>query len=296
MPTRSIPLLPGYEIIERIGKGAGAVIYLARDTNNGGRLVAIKHVVRQTPEAERFIIQAENEYEVARQLDHECLRRCYDIARIRKWLKTRQLFLIMEYVDGRRLEDERPTDLRVVVDIYRRVAEGLHALHLCGFAHADIKPNNILLTKGDGLKIIDFGQSCPLGHTKERVQGTPDYMAPEQVHRTAIDQRTDVFNLGATMYWVVTGKWFKTLMSVAPTATKKITIESTRGNDPPHDVNPAVPLPLSKLITECCETAREKRPRDMREVVSRLETVAHLLDRPRSKSQSGKSRDQSRAG
>jgi serine/threonine protein kinase len=281
MPTRSIPLLPGFEILERIGRGAGAVISLARDTTNGGRLVAIKHIVRQSPEDDRFIAQAENEYEVARQLDHECIRRYYNIARVQKWFKTRQLFLVMEFVDGQRLEDHRPEKLVDMIPIFKRVAEGLHAIHTAGYAHADIKPNNILLTKDGGVKLIDFGQSCPLGHTKERVQGTPDYIAPEQVHRLAIDQRTDIFNFGATMYWILTGKYFKTLMPVLPTAAKRIAVEAERGNEPPHELNLECPLPLSKLVMECCETSKEKRPRDMRNVLSRLEVVEHMLERPK---------------
>lgn len=287
-------MLPGYEILERIGRGAGAVISLARDVHQG-RLVAVKHVVRQTQDDERFLAQAENEWQVTRQLDHPCLRKCYDIVRVRKWFRTQQLFLIMEYVEGERLEDHRPDDLRRVVEIFRLIAEGLHALHMSGFAHADIKPNNILLTR-DGLKIIDFGQSCPLGHTKQRVQGTPDYIAPEQVHRTAIDQRTDVFNLGASMYWVVTGKWFKTLMQVAPTAAKKVTIDSERGSEPPHELNPDVPVPLSKLIQECCATAKPQRPRDMRDVLSRLEVVDHMLSRGRRRARRQRARESDRTG
>ncbi len=278
MPTRAIPLLPGYEVLERIGRGAGAVISLARDLA-GGRLVAIKHIVRQTPEDERFIAQAENEYEVAKQFEHPCLRRCYEIVRDRRWLKIRQLFLVMEYVNGERLEDHHPREIVRIISIFKQVAEGLHALHQSGYAHADTKPNNILLTADGGLKIIDFGQSCPLGHVKERIQGTPDFMAPEQVLRKAIDQRTDVFNLGATMYRVVTGKWFRTMMPLAPAAAKKIAIDSERKNDPPHELNPIIPVPLSRLIMQCCETAKEHRPRDMREVLSRLEMVEHLLER-----------------
>jgi serine/threonine protein kinase len=278
MPTRSLPVLPGYEIRSRIGRGAGAVISLARDGLNH-RDVAIKHVVRRSPQDDRFIAQAENEYNVARGLTHAALRQIYDIVRIRKWLKTRELLLVMEYVEGERLEDACPEDLGAITRTFRRVAEGLHALHQHGFAHADIKPNNILLTRNDGVKIIDFGQSCPLGHTKERVQGTPDYIAPEQVLRHPIDQRTDVYNLGATMYWVVTGKWFKTLINVAKPTAARIALESDRENAPPHEVNEHVPLPLSKLILECCETSRDKRPRDMREVISRLDTVEHFLHR-----------------
>jgi serine/threonine-protein kinase len=178
-----------------------------------------------------------------------------------------------------RLEDHCPEHLGEVVPIFIKVAEGLHTMHLTGYVHADIKPNNILLCKDGGLKIIDFGQSCPLGHRKTRLQGTPDFMAPEQVERQRLDHRTDVFNLGATMYWVVTGKWFKTLMPTAPAAAKKIEIESTRGSAPPHELNEHIPLSLSKLIMECCETHPEARPLDMRKVISRLEVVEHLLDR-----------------
>ncbi|MEW6251485.1 MAG: serine/threonine-protein kinase [Planctomycetota bacterium] len=278
MPTRSIPVLPGYEVVGRIGRGAGAVISLARDEARN-RYVAIKHVIRRRPEDDRFIAQAETEYEVAHRLDHPCLRKCYDLVRMRRWLKTRELLLVMEYVDGERLEDECPTKLPDILDVFIKVAEGLQALHQCGYAHADIKPNNILLTKEGGLKIIDFGQSCPLGHTKERVQGTPDYIAPEQVHRTAIDQRTDVYNLGATMYWVTTGKWFRTLVTVAQPGATRIALESQRGNEPPHEVNPRIPVPLSRLIMECCEAPREKRPRDMREILSRLDVVRHFAGR-----------------
>lgn len=264
-------------MISRIGRGAGAIISVALDRANG-RQVAIKHVVRRGAEDDRFIAQAEAEYAVAHKLNHPYLRRCYDIVRVRKWLKTRELFLIMEYVEGERLEDQRPEELGAIVRIFRQVAEGLQAMHQHGYAHADIKPNNILLTPDEGLKIIDFGQSCTLGYTKDRVQGTPDYIAPEQVQRREIDQRTDVYNLGATMYWVMTGKWYRTMVTVAPPGATRIALESQRGNDPPHELNPRIPLPLSKIVLNCCETAKEHRFRDMRAVLSRLDVVQHLID------------------
>jgi serine/threonine-protein kinase len=278
MPTRALSILPGYEILGRLGRGAGAIISLARDGVRG-RQVAIKHIVRQGPEDDRFIAQAENEFAIARGLDHPALRQYYDIIRVKKWMKTRELILVMEYVEGERLEDECPDRMSAIVAVFRKVAEGLHALHQSGFVHADIKPNNILLTPGDSVKIIDFGQSCPLGHRKERVQGTPDYIAPEQVRRHPLDQRTDVYNLGATMYWVVTGKFFKTMINVAPPGATRIALESQRGNEPPHELNPHIPLPFSRLIQECCEENRDKRPRDMREVISRLELVEHFVQR-----------------
>ena len=272
------PHLPGYELASRIGRGAGATINLAYE-HPSHRQVAIKHILRRSADDERFIVQAETEYNVGRHVNHPYLRKCYDLTRVRKWFKTRELFLIMEYVDGERLEDRCPERLDEMVVTFIKIAEGLHAMHLAGYVHADIKPNNIMLCKDGGLKIIDYGQSCPLGHRKTRLQGTPDFMAPEQVERRRLDHRTDVFNLGATMYWVVTGKWFKTLMPTAPAASKKIEIEARRGSQPPHELNEHIPLSLSKLIMECCETPPERRPHDMRKVISRLEVVQHLLDR-----------------
>ena len=269
--------LPGYELVSQIGRGAGATISLAYEKGTR-RQVAVKHVTCRTAGDRRFITQAETEYDVARQLDHPGLRKCYDLIRLRRWLKTRELFLVMEYVEGERLEDQCPEHLDRIVSIFIEVAEALHAMHMSGFAHADIKPNNILLCPDGHVKIIDFGQSCPLGHRKTRLQGTPDFMAPEQVERRSIDHRTDIFNFGASLYWVVTGKWFKTMISTAPTAAKKIEIESRRASLPPHEQNPHVPLSLSKLIMECCETSPELRPQDMRKVASRLDVVLHVLD------------------
>jgi serine/threonine-protein kinase len=189
----------------------------------------------------------------------------------------------MELVQGERLDnlyqDQRPERLEPVLDVFMHVAEGLHAMHRRGYLHADIKPNNIILTESGGLKIIDFGQSCPLGHKKQRIQGTPDFIAPEQVALAPLDQRTDVFNLGATMYWVLTGKAFSTILPNAPAGSKKIELDARRGNEPPHETNPRVPLPFSRLIVECCASRREQRPRDMAKVRSRLETIRELLNR-----------------
>ena len=277
---RTFAQLPGYDVIKRIGRGAGAVIYEARERSSR-RQVAIKHVVRGNPKDDRFIEQAEIEYRVAHGLDHPYLRKYHDIVRSRRWLKTRELFLVMEYIDGDRLDnlyqDKRPEQTEVVVEMFRQVAEGLLAMHRHGFVHADIKPNNILLPVGGGVKIIDFGQSCAIGQAKTRIQGTPDYIAPEQVRLAPLDQRTDVFNLGATMYWVLTGKAFQTVLSSVPAGSKKIEVEARRGSDPPHEVNPQVPLPLSRLIMECCNGQVAQRPEDMSKLISRLETVQMLM-------------------
>ena len=131
----------------------------------------------------------------------------------------------------------------------------------------------------DVVSIRDMEGEWWVGHTKSRIQGTPDYIAPEQVRLAPLDQRTDVFNLGATMYWVLTGKAFSTVLPTAPAGLKKIELDARRGNEPPHETNELVPVPLSRLIMECCASDREQRPRDMSKVISRLETIVLLLTR-----------------
>ncbi|MBL8880740.1 MAG: serine/threonine protein kinase, partial [Phycisphaerales bacterium] len=243
------------------------------------RKVAIKHIIRRTAADDKFVAQAETEFAVSQAIDHPVLRKCHEIVRIRKWLKVSELFLIMEYVEGETLEQLCPDRMADIVALFIKVADGLNAMHRAGYAHCDVKPINILLMENHEPKIIDFGQSCALGTVKERIQGTPDYIAPEQLERKPIDHRTDIYNLGATMYWVVTGKAFATKMQVAPVGTKKIEVDARRGSEPPHELNPKVPLALSSLILECCEEGPEARPRDMKQVIARLEVAQHLSER-----------------
>ena len=78
-------------------------------------LVAVKHVVRHGPEDDRYIQQAETEYEVGSKVDHPALRRCLDIVRVRRWLKISELYVVMEHIDGVRLEDSPPTEIESMV-------------------------------------------------------------------------------------------------------------------------------------------------------------------------------------
>lgn len=278
MTSRTLPDLPGYKLTKHLGNGAHAAIHLGVDLRTGEK-VAIKTIVRRGADDDRFLAQAETEFKIAGQLSSPYLRRCRDLIRVRTWLKTTKMYLIMDYAEGETLEHHPPSRLRRVPGIFIKVAEGLHALHKAGFVHADIKPNNIIMGAHGELKIIDFGQSCPLGFRKERVQGTPDYIAPEQVARHPLDQRTDVFNLGATMYWVVTRRPFNTVLPSRSNKEKLVDLKAERENQPPHEINNRVPLALSRLIMRCCETEPPARPRDMREVISALELADHMMQK-----------------
>jgi serine/threonine-protein kinase len=173
-----------YDVLERLGEGARSIIYLVQDPETR-QVYALKHVVRAEQKDIRFIEQMETEFDISRQFTHPALRRSFDL----KIIKT-LLLKVNESLHGdgstwtcKPLDVRPPTDLMDICDTFIQAAEGLRAMHQMGFAHCDIKPNNIMRNDQGKVKIIDFGQSCKIGTVKERIQGTPDFIAPEQVAR-----------------------------------------------------------------------------------------------------------------
>jgi len=270
--------VPGYTIYERLGTGARSTIWLVVNQRSGEQH-ALKRVVRRSQEDDRYIKQALTDYSVSSRVSHPVLRRSHELRRIRRLLQTRELHIVMELVEGRTLEESGAQPIAELLRIFRQVAEGLDALHQFNYVHSDIKPNNIMLAHNGEVKVIDFGQSCPVGHVKGRIQGTPDYIAPEQVEKgVPLTQRTDVFNLGATLYWALTGRAYPTVM---PSKKRHggIDLVGPREAQPPEEINPEVPVALSKLVMDCCRCNPKDRPADMQEVIRRLDVVQHVLEK-----------------
>jgi serine/threonine-protein kinase len=168
------------------------------------------------------------------------------------------------------------------VDIFRQTAHGLAQMHDAGFIHADMKPHNVIVGHDfDGnptAKIIDLGQSCKTGTVKERIQGTPDYIAPEQVRRGAMTAKTDIYNLGATMYWVLTGRNIPTAMGLKNDAlTSSIDESKIERPAPVRSLNPAVPERLDNLILDCVKVRPEDRPENMHVVADKLDLILGIV-------------------
>jgi serine/threonine-protein kinase len=269
--------LLNFDVLERLGEGARSTIYAVMDPLTR-QTYALKHVTRADPKDIRFIEQMENEFNISKQFTHPNLRRSYDL-KINKTLllKVAEAFLIMELFNGKALDVYLPSSLVDIIDTFIQAAQGLKAMHVMGYAHCDIKPNNILRDDKGQVKVIDFGQSVKIGTIKERIQGTPDYIAPEQVARRPISVQTDVFNLGATLYWALTGRHIPTLYTVNKKGENSFLLDTRI--DTPQDLNSKVPNALSNLIMECIATNAKKRPADMDQVVTRLELAKHVLTR-----------------
>ena len=272
------PEFPGYEIIRRLGYGAASVIYSVKNKKNG-QICALKHVIRSGDQDTRMIEQVENEFRVGKKIDHPYIRKVLEIVRRKKRLKTREVFMLMEYCPGVSLEQSPSRSLLDVLLIFRMVADGLNGMHSHGFIHCDMKPNNIIINDNGGIRIIDLGQSCHTGTVKPRIQGTPDYIAPEQVKRKPLNIRTDVFNLGATMYWALTGKHVPTLI---PASAKIDRVDLASAADPdktptPHKLKSKIPVGVSNLIMDCVKTEPKFRPSDMPTLISRLDLLIHMI-------------------
>jgi serine/threonine protein kinase len=263
----------GYDVIGTLGYGARSTIFAVKDKQNN--LYALKRVVKNSAADQRFLDQAIHEHEVCQKFNHPSLRKSYKLIRQRKLIRTTEVVTLMEMVDGLTLEQLRPKRMLDICRIFQDTAIALGVMHRNGWVHADIKPSNILITGKDMVKIIDFGQSCRIGTRKERIQGTPDYIAPEQVERREITPKTDVFNLGATMYWLLTGQHVPTMI---PKGKPHIALKRVEGCLPPRELNKSVPPALSGLVMQCVEADPFGRPASMTQVYERLElSITQML-------------------
>jgi serine/threonine-protein kinase len=185
----------------------------------------------------------------------------------------------MEYVAGAPLSDK---DVRLSLDealrVFTEVANGLQAMHIAGYVHADLKPNNILLSPEGAVKLIDLGQSAGIHEAKSKIQGTIDYMAPEQVQRGTLDQRTDVFGLGAALHRVVTGKPIATEMNQTVNVHSQSLI-GRRVSEIRESTMHHLPTCVARLINDCCQADPGARIADMPALIERIDLARTIVSK-----------------
>ena len=271
----------GYRVLANIGTGAASIIHAVQDPRTK-QVWALKEVTKTAERDQRFLEQVEMEYAIGSRLDHPNIRKVVRIVRHRKMFKVQALSLVMELVDGISLDQKLPKTDAQAVRIFTQVAKGLAHMHGRGFVHADMKPSNLLITEGDAVKIIDLGQACKIGTIKKRIQGTPGYMAPEQAHRQAITPKTDIYNFGATMYWVLVREVIPTALPPKDETTSLYTgaldVDMVEPPVPPIEKRPDIHPLLSRQILDCVQIHPDLRPESMELVANRLELIGELLD------------------
>jgi len=257
-----------YRVVSTLGTGAGSTILQISDKNAGGRRYALKVVKRQDADDDVYVEQARNEYEVAQKLKHSAIAKIYDIRVRRSWFKVSGVDLLMEFVDGKTLDEIEAPEMGQLVLIFCQVTSALTHMHRRGVFHGDLKPQNIMLAKNGQVKLIDFGTCWIRGKDTNRAAGTPQYVAPEQAHEKVIDAKTDIYNLGATMYRMFTGRF----------ANQGIPqVGDSRKLPAPIQINKKIPGTLNETIIACLEISPERRPAGMFEIQHQLVAVAKYM-------------------
>jgi formylglycine-generating enzyme required for sulfatase activity len=272
----SLGRLGHYEVLELIGRGGFGIVLKAFDENLH-RVVAIKVLGRELAASgtarKRFVREAQ----AAAAVKNDHVVAIYNVE-----VEHQPPYLVMEMIDGISLQDrldrDGPLELKEILRIGMQMAEGLAAAHKQGLIHRDIKPANILLENGvQRVKITDFGLARAVDDASVTqsgvIAGTPLYMAPEQARGDRLDHRADLFSLGSVLYTMCTGR--PPFRASGTMAVLKRVCEETP--QPVHELNPDIPVWLSKIIARLQAKKPEERYPSAKEVAELLgQHLAHV--------------------
>jgi serine/threonine protein kinase len=266
-----------FQVIETLGTGAhSTILHIRRNTD--AKHYALKVVPIHGPEDQKFLDQARHEFRVAQMLDHANLIKIHRLETQSDWLfRVRKVQLLIEYVNGKTLDTFQRIPVVQLVQVFEHVASGLVHMHRRNVCHGDLKPNNIMLSHTGDVKVLDYGLAWIKGENKDRVQGTPEYMAPETAKHRMVNERSDIYNFGATMYRLVTYRHPPPTMAEKGLAIDRKNWEKLL--KPAQECNAEAPPGLCELIHQCLTFDARKRPERMSEVQGALDHLAEKLVR-----------------
>jgi serine/threonine protein kinase len=280
---RSMPLAANtrfgpYEIIAPLGTGGMGEVFRARDTRLD-RTVAIKICKG------RFTERFEREARAISSLNHPHICALYDIGR-----EDSVEFLVMEYLEGESLEArlrKGPLPIEEALQIAIQIASALDAAHRRGMVHRDLKPGNVMLTRG-GAKLLDFGlakmnETAGLSDTdvtqltahrpitvEGTIVGTLQYMAPEQLEGKEADARSDIFSFGAMLYEMITGR-----KGFAGSSQASLIVAVMSTNPPPvSTLQPMASPALDRVVRKCLAKSPDDRWQNAGDLLSELEWIS----------------------
>ena len=266
---------PSFNIIQTVATGGTAVLFKAVQVSLD-RVVAVKrlhpHLTQDENFTRRFVLEAK----AAASLDHENIVRVIDFG-----VEGSSYQMVMEFVEGESLKEVlerwRPIRPDFALALAHQILRGLEHAHSKGIVHRDIKPGNVMLTKGGVAKITDFGlakltQGNTVQTAADSILGTPLYMSPEQAFGESVDQRSDLFSLGTMLYELLTGR--------QPFASENymgVIQNIIHGRVPSvKSINPQVAPAVDAMVMKALAKNREERFQSARKFREAIEAVLGL--------------------
>jgi serine/threonine protein kinase len=257
-----------YKIIEKLGEGGMGEVYKAQDTKLD-RFVALKFLPSQLTATEEEKARFIQEAKAASSMNHPNVCTIYSIEE-----NEQQLFIVMEYVDGATLRDNKQVlSEKRILEIAAQIADGLGAAHEKGIVHRDIKPENIMIRKDGIVQIMDFGLAKLFmsGNVSRLTKagstvGTMGYMSPEQVQGLDVDFRTDIFSLGVVLYEMLAGESPFKGMHESAIMYEIVNVEA----QPISTIKPEIDPALDEIVLECLEKDKEERCQSAKELARNL--------------------------
>ena len=268
--------VPGYVILERIGKGSMGLVYRAKQASVN-RVVAVKVLLDALAQNKEFIKRFRREAEIAAKLSHNNIVGVIDAGEV-----SGHHYFVMEFVEGETIKDMlekgKIFDEKIALKIVLAIAEALSHAHSRGLIHRDVKPENVILTKEGNVKLADLGLARPTADEKWAMSeagmaiGTPYYISPEQVRgQVDVDIRADIYGLGATLYHMVTGQ--VPYSGDSPNDVMKKHVDKNVLLTPPDHLNTKLSSGLGEVVETMMAKNRENRYRSPEDLILDLKCL-----------------------
>jgi len=271
---KSTQQIPGYQIIDKLGAGAMATVYKARQLSLD-RLVAIKILPKKFTNNAQFVERFYAEGRAAAKLNHPNIVQAIDVGNHGEYH-----YFVMEYVEGHTVYDDiverkRYPESEALHVIYETALALEHA-HQKGFIHRDVKPKNIMITKNSITKLADMGLARAVSDREAaeaeqgKAFGTPYYISPEQIRgEIDVDFRADIYSLGCTFYHMVTGK----VPFDGPNPSAVMHKHLKESVVPPDHLNPSLSAGIGEVIEVCMAKDRNTRYTSTSDLIADLESL-----------------------
>ena len=250
-----IVLAGRYKLIEMLGSGGMADVYKASDRKLN-RYVAVKILRHEYSSDDSFITRFQQEAMAAASIQNPYVVNVYDVGE-----ENGINYIVMELAEGITLKEyiQKKGKLEIIesINIAMQIVNGIREAHAHGIIHRDIKPQNVMVSSGGRIKVMDFGiaKAVTAQTITANTVGSVHYISPEQARGSACDERCDIYSIGITMYEMITGRVPFDGDSTVAIALAHIKEPIT----PPSVYEPMIPVSLEKIILKCTQKKPELR-------------------------------------